>query len=127
MAEVEAPAAEESPGRRGGAALRRLAAESQGPGRRGAGAAEAPGRRGTRGRRAEPEAAGESRGSRIAAEEEVQAAAARPRPQKTRRSGCPTARRAQADRPPPKPEHERGRRQERRGIVVSDAMDKTLS
>jgi small subunit ribosomal protein S17 len=26
----------------------------------------------------------------------------------------------------PKPEHERGRRQERRGIVVSDAMDKTI-
>ena len=26
----------------------------------------------------------------------------------------------------PKPEHERGRRQERRGIVVSSAMDKTI-
>ena len=26
----------------------------------------------------------------------------------------------------PKPEHERGRRQERRGVVVSDAMDKTV-
>src|SRR5438045_4530451 len=26
----------------------------------------------------------------------------------------------------PKPEHERGRHQERRGIVVSDAMDKTI-
>ena len=26
----------------------------------------------------------------------------------------------------PKPEHERGRRQERRGVVVSDAMDKTI-
>ncbi len=25
-----------------------------------------------------------------------------------------------------KPEHERGRRQERRGVVVSDAMDKTI-
>jgi small subunit ribosomal protein S17 len=26
----------------------------------------------------------------------------------------------------PKPDHERGRRQERRGVVVSDAMDKTI-
>jgi small subunit ribosomal protein S17 len=26
----------------------------------------------------------------------------------------------------PKPEHERGRRQERRGVVVSSAMDKTI-
>jgi small subunit ribosomal protein S17 len=26
----------------------------------------------------------------------------------------------------PKPEHERGRRQERRGVVVSNAMDKTI-
>ena len=26
----------------------------------------------------------------------------------------------------PKPEHPRGRRQERRGVVVSDAMDKTI-
>ena len=26
----------------------------------------------------------------------------------------------------PKPDHERGRRQERRGIVVSSAMDKTI-
>jgi hypothetical protein len=26
----------------------------------------------------------------------------------------------------PKPEHVRGRRQERRGVVVSDAMDKTI-
>jgi small subunit ribosomal protein S17 len=26
----------------------------------------------------------------------------------------------------PKPEHERGRRQERRGVVVADAMDKTI-
>ena len=26
----------------------------------------------------------------------------------------------------PKPEHERGRSQERRGVVVSDAMDKTI-
>src|SRR5207237_10591623 len=37
---------------------------------------------------------------------------------------------ASAERRPivrePKPEHDRGRRQERRGIVVSSAMDKTI-
>ena len=47
------------------------------------------------------------------------------RPQKTR----PTRTRA-AERKPivrlPKPEHARGRSQERRGVVVSDAMDKTI-
>jgi small subunit ribosomal protein S17 len=47
------------------------------------------------------------------------------RPQKTR----PTRERATTRKPIvrlEKPEHERGRRQERRGIVVSDAMDKTI-
>ena len=48
------------------------------------------------------------------------------RPQKTR----PTRAAATGERKPlvrlPKPEHERGRRQERRGVVVSNAMDKTI-
>ena len=48
------------------------------------------------------------------------------RPQKTR----PKRATATGERKPisrePKPEHDRGRRQERRGIVVSDAMDKTI-
>ena len=47
------------------------------------------------------------------------------RPQKTR-----PQREVSTERKPiarePKPEHERGRRQERRGVVVSDAMDKTI-
>jgi small subunit ribosomal protein S17 len=47
------------------------------------------------------------------------------RPKKTR-----VTRTAATERKPivrtPKPEHERGRRQERRGVVVSDAMDKTI-
>jgi small subunit ribosomal protein S17 len=47
------------------------------------------------------------------------------RPQKGRRQ-----REASTERKPisrePKPEHERGRHQERRGVVVSDAMDKTI-
>ncbi len=48
------------------------------------------------------------------------------RPQKSR----PRRLAATGERKPivrePKPEHERGRRQERRGVVVSDAMDKTI-
>src|SRR4051794_27057238 len=48
------------------------------------------------------------------------------RPKKTR----PKRATATGERKPisrePKPEHDRGRRQERRGIVVSDAMDKTI-
>ena len=47
------------------------------------------------------------------------------RPQKTRRRAAPSAERKPITREP-KPEHERGRRQERRGIVVSSAMDKTI-
>ena len=47
------------------------------------------------------------------------------RPQKTR----PKRERATTRKPisrEEKPEHERGRRQERRGVVVSSAMDKTI-
>jgi ribosomal protein uS17 len=47
------------------------------------------------------------------------------RPQKTRRRLAPGGERKPIVRVP-KPEHERGRRQERRGIVVSSAMDKTI-
>ena len=47
------------------------------------------------------------------------------RPQKTRRRTPPAAERKPIVREP-KPEHDRGRRQERRGIVVSSAMDKTI-
>jgi small subunit ribosomal protein S17 len=51
-----------------------------------------------------------------------------PRPQRRQRSK--PAREPAAERKPitrtPKPEPERGRRQERRGVVVSSAMDKTI-
>src|SRR5579884_4495152 len=47
------------------------------------------------------------------------------RPQKTRPTRTPSAERRPISREP-KPEHERGRHQERRGVVVSDAMDKTI-
>jgi len=48
------------------------------------------------------------------------------RPQKTRpKRAAHTGERKPISREP-KPEHDRGRRQERRGVVVSDAMDKTI-
>src|SRR5262245_41951340 len=47
------------------------------------------------------------------------------RPQKTRVKRVPATERKPISREP-KPEHERGRHQERRGVVVSDAMDKTI-
>jgi small subunit ribosomal protein S17 len=47
------------------------------------------------------------------------------RPQKGRRLHVPSAERRPISRLP-KPEHERGRHQERRGVVVSDAMEKTI-
>jgi small subunit ribosomal protein S17 len=69
---------------------------------------------------------------------EEPAAPAQPEP-KRKRKRLPRAERPTKTRPKreqstgrkpisrqPKPEHERGRRQERRGVVVSDAMDKTI-
>jgi small subunit ribosomal protein S17 len=47
------------------------------------------------------------------------------RPKKGRRQRVPAAERKSISREA-KPEHDRGRRQERRGVVVSDAMDKTI-
>src|SRR4029077_3067533 len=70
--------------------------------------------------------------------EPVEEAAAQPT-HKPKRKRMPRSQRHQHSnpkrrRPPergpivrlPKPEHERGRRQERRGVVVSDAMDTTI-
>ncbi len=47
------------------------------------------------------------------------------RPKKRRRVRTPATERKPISREE-KPEHDRGRRQERRGVVVSDAMDKTI-
>jgi small subunit ribosomal protein S17 len=84
---------------------------------------------------AEPEPA-EAAAAEPAAEAETVPAAAEP---KRKRKRIPRALRPQRTRPKrerpaarkpivrlPKPEGERGRRQERRGIVVSSAMDKTI-
>ena len=48
------------------------------------------------------------------------------RPQKTRPKREPSTGQRKPLARQPKPEAERGRRQERRGVVVSDAMDKTI-
>jgi small subunit ribosomal protein S17 len=93
----------------------------------------------------EPEAAPEAEAAEVAeaeaaAEQPVAAppaeAAARVRPKKKRlprsqrRSRTKPKREKPAERSPvvrlPKPEREPGRRQERRGVVVSNAMDKTI-
>jgi ribosomal protein uS17 len=88
----------------------------------------------------EPEAAAqEPAAEEPAAEQEAAAPAPQPepkkkgkrlprrlRPQKTRpRHAAPSAERKPIVRQP-KPDHDRGRRQERRGVVVSSAMDKTI-
>jgi small subunit ribosomal protein S17 len=48
------------------------------------------------------------------------------RPQKTRPKRAPATGARKPISRESKPEHDRGRRQERRGVVVSDAMDKTI-
>jgi small subunit ribosomal protein S17 len=89
---------------------------------------------------AEPVAEGEeapvaAEGEEAPAEEQAAPVA----PTKQKRKRVPRSERRQRPRPKreqtgerkpitrlPKPEHERGRRQERRGVVVSAAMDKTI-
>jgi len=101
---------------------------------------------------AEPEAPAEEHAAEEAAAEEpaaeaeaepaaeVEAEEAAPEPaRKPKRKRLPRSERHKHSKPKrerpaerrpivrlPKPEHERGRRQERRGIVVSSAMDKTI-
>ena len=83
-----------------------------------------------------PEPAPEPEAEPVASAEEAPVAAA---PAKKKRKRVPRAERRQrpkakreqgGERKPitrlPKPEYERGRRQERRGVVVSAAMDKTI-
>ncbi len=85
---------------------------------------------------AEAEAAAEEPAAKPAAEEPAPQPAAEPKKKRKRlsrglrRQRTKTVRERPATRKPitrvPKPESERGRRQERRGVVVSDAMDKTI-
>jgi len=84
------------------------------------------------------DAAEEAPAAEAPAAEEAPAAPAQPEPKKKRKR-LPRAERPKkgrrvrtpaTERKPisrlPKPEHERGRTQERRGVVVSSAMDKTI-
>ncbi len=88
------------------------------------------------------EPAAEAEGEEPAAEAEPEAVAEAPPAQparKPKRKRLPRSQRHKHSKPKrerpaerrpivrlPKPEHERGRRQERRGVVVSSAMDKTI-
>ena len=93
-----------------------LRAEEQVPGTSAeAEAVEAPGE--VPGTEPEPEPAKPARSRRHVPRSQRRV---RPRPKRE-----PAAKRKPITRTP-KPEHERGRRQERRGVVVSDAGDKTI-
>jgi len=82
------------------------------------------------------EPAAEAEAGEPVAEEEVAPAQPAPKPKRKRlprserHKHSKPKRERPAERRPivrlPKPEHERGRRQERRGVVVSSAMDKTI-
>jgi len=125
--EAEAPAEEPEPAAEEPAAEVEPAAEAEPEVEEPAGEAEPE---------AEPEPAAEEPAAEEAPAEEAAAPQSEPkkkrkrlprrlRPHKTRRRPAPSGERKPIVRDP-KPEHERGRRQERRGVVVSSAMDKTI-
>jgi small subunit ribosomal protein S17 len=104
----EAPAAEETPAVDEAPAVEEPAAEAE--------PAAAP---------AEPEAPAEPQ-AQSQPKKKFKRLPRSERPKKTRvKRAVNTGERKPISREP-KPEHERGRRQERRGVVVSDAMDKTI-
>jgi small subunit ribosomal protein S17 len=130
-AEESAPAEEESPAEEPAAEAEEPAAEEEAPAEEPPAEAEEPA--------AEEEApADEPAAEEPAAEAEEPAAPAEP-VRKPKRKRLPRAQRHKHSKPKrerpaerrpivrlPKPEHMRGRRQERRGVVVSSAMDKTI-
>jgi small subunit ribosomal protein S17 len=71
------------------------------------------------------EAEGEAPSTQPARKKKGKRLPRRLRPQKTRPRHAPSGERKPIVRQP-KPDHDRGRRQERRGVVVSSAMDKTI-
>jgi small subunit ribosomal protein S17 len=119
---AEAPAAEETPAAEEAPAVEEPVAEAETP------AADEPAAP------AEPEAPASGEAPEAPAEPQAQSQPKKKfkrlprsqRPQKTRpKRAVSTGERKPISREP-KPEHDRGRRQERRGVVVSDAMDKTI-
>ena len=114
---AEAPAAEETPAVGGDApAVEEPVAEAETP------AADEPAPAAAA---AEPEAPAEPQ-AQSQPKKKFKRLPRSQRPQKTRpKRAASTGERKPISREP-KPEHDRGRRQERRGVVVSDAMDKTI-
>jgi small subunit ribosomal protein S17 len=115
---AEAPAAEETPAAEEAPAVEEPVAEAETP------AADEPAAP------AEPEAKASGEAPEAQAQSQPKKKFKRlprsQRPQKTRpKRAASTGERKPISREP-KPEHDRGRRQERRGVVVSDAMDKTI-
>jgi small subunit ribosomal protein S17 len=119
---AEAPAAEETPAAEEAPSVEEPVAEAETP------AADEPAAP------AEPEAKASGEAPEAPAEPQAQSQPKKKfkrlprsqRPQKTRpKRAASTGERKPISREP-KPEHDRGRRQERRGVVVSDAMDKTI-
>jgi small subunit ribosomal protein S17 len=82
----------------------------------------------------EPDAAAEPEAPGTSAEAEVPPTGPKPKKKRLPRAERPARSKPRRDKPATrkpivrleKPEHERGRRQERQGTVVSDAMDKTI-
>jgi small subunit ribosomal protein S17 len=110
---AEAPVAEETPAAEEAPAVEEPVAEAETP------AADEPAAA------AEPEAPAEPQ-AQSQPKKKFKRLPRSQRPQKTRpKRAASTGERKPISREP-KPEHDRGRRQERRGVVVSDAMDKTI-
>jgi small subunit ribosomal protein S17 len=110
---AEAPAAEETP------AVEEPVAEAETP------AADEPAAEAAPAAAAEPEVPAEPQ-AQSQPKKKFKRLPRSERPKKTRvKRPAPTGERKPISREP-KPEHDRGRRQERRGVVVSDAMDKTI-
>jgi small subunit ribosomal protein S17 len=121
---AEAPAAEETPAVEE-PAVEEPVAEAETPAADEPAADEAPAAEAEPAAAAEPEAPAEPQ-AQSQPKKKFKRLPRAERPKKTRvKRPAPTGARKPISREP-KPEHDRGRRQERRGVVVSDAMDKTI-
>jgi small subunit ribosomal protein S17 len=123
-APVEEPTAEETPVEAEEAAADEPAAEAEEPAAEEP-AAEEPAAEEPAAKAEEPAAAEETAVPQSEPKKKGKRLPRHLRSQKTRRRPAPSGERKPISREP-KPEHERGRRQERRGVVVSSAMDKTI-
>ena len=121
---AEAPAAEETPAAEEAPAVEEPVAEAEAP-PADEPAADEPAAEAEAPAAAEPEVAAEPQ-AQSQPKKKFKRLPRAQRPKKTRVTRpAPSGERKPISREP-KPEHDRGRRQERRGVVVSDAMDKTI-